>query len=611
MFRSQLLWRLYAGYVVIIVIFTLIVGTLVSRQVTENGLAEIHQSLAVRSEFLAEIAKQALQDDLAARTDELRSEDNHKQSTVKASGESLQETLLRLGKDTASRLTVIAGDGRVVADSKEFPENMNNHAQRPEIIESSSVGSSTISRYSQTLQQQMVYRAQVVVDDDKAIGFVRSSLPLTTIDQKLAQLRLVVLFAAIIAALAALLLGLYFAKRFSDPLSKMTEIAEAISQGDYDKRISVSRRDEIGQLADAFNRMAKSSLLRMEEITNERNRLAMIFAGMVEGVIAVDQQQKIVHINQAAGKLLGLAMPHCMNQLIWEQVRIQEINTALEQAMQTQEVVKRQFRRPTEGEDLLVDIYVAVLRNVADETIGAVVVLHDISELDRLERVRRDFVANASHELKTPITVIRGLAETILDDEHMDAGIRHSFTEKIHAQSIRLSKLVTDLMTLSRLESVQGEQDSQLIDLGEVVRRSINSFRQVCQDKQLTMKLELASDKQVLVPGDIQGISQLVDNLIDNAVKYTPAGGLVRISLVSSKDSAELVVEDSGIGIGYQYQQRVFERFYRVDKARSRELGGTGLGLSIVKNIAEQHAGSVSLKSEPGVGSTFTVILPL
>ena len=605
MFRSRLLWRLYAGYVSIISISTLIVGTLVSQQVTENGLNEIHRSLAVRTQFLAEIAKDSLQD----HSLQDQSLQDHSQQNLNSS--SLQQIVVRLGNNTESRLTVIANSGKVVADSKELPMNMDNHGQRPEIIDAKANVAATISRFSQTLQQQMMYRAQQVTANQITIGFVRVSLPLSTIDEKLKQLRVIVLFGASLAAAAALILGFYVAKRFSAPLIQMTEVAEAISQGDYDKRITVRHRDEIGQLATAFNRMAKNSEQRMAEITADHKRLAMVFSGMVEGVIGVDHHQKIIHVNQAAAKLLELSMTTCLNKPIWEQVRIQEITNALEQALETREVVKTQMRRPSETDDLVVNINAAILSNEAGEVTGAVIVLHDISELDRLERIRRDFVANASHELKTPITAIRGLAETILDDADMEVDVRHSFIEKINSQSLRLSQLVTDLMTLSRLESDQNAPNEQQVDLTEIVRRSTSNVKTVCDERQLTLTVQIDQKDKISIFGDMQALSQLTDNLIDNAIKYTPSGGTITVSLKNEENEVQLSVTDTGIGISHHYQQRVFERFYRVDKARSRELGGTGLGLSIVKNIAEQHGGSISIKSQQGSGSTFRVVFPI
>jgi len=412
MFGPRLFWRLYAGHVAIILLAMLIVSVLVSRQVTEGSLQEIRHSLVVRSELLAEIAKPVfgISADVLAE-------------------ERLQKIIVQLGADTQSRLTVINSDGTVIADSRELPQNMDNHASRPEIIQAGVDGSATSSRYSQTLQQEMMYRAQMVSGEAGVIGFVRVSLPLSIIEDQLTQLRMIVLFGAGVSAFAAMLLGFVFARRFSNPLTRMTQIAEAISQGDYDRRITVQQQDEIGKLASAINRMARNSAERMVEITTDRNRLAMIFSGMVEGVIGVDQDKKIILMNQAAAKLLGLSVADCLEKPVWEVVRVLEINQALDEALDIRMVIKSRMRRPIGADDMVVDIYAGALQQANGETTGAVVVLHDISDLDKLERIRRDFVANASHELKTPITAIRGLTETILDDEELcDWGIFYYYS---------------------------------------------------------------------------------------------------------------------------------------------------------------------------------------
>ncbi len=593
MFRSQLLRRLTVSYVIVILIVTLIVGVLISRQLSEKGWDDIRQSLMARTQLLADIAKPVL---LLKPEDQALSQ--------------FQETLVQLGRNTNSRFTVINVTGEVIADSRESPVKMDNHAQRPEIIQARKTGSGVSSRFSHTLQRKMLYRANQVLNGKELIGFVRTSLPLSAIDERLVRLRLVLLLSALIAAIAALLLGYFFAKNLSTPLIEMTEIAEAISRGDFDKRINVNYSGELGQLANAFNRMARNSARRMDEITDERNRLAKLFTGMVEGVIGVDPEQKIIHINKAAEGILGLSVQDSINKPIWNVVRVPEIINSMELAVDSGDVVKTQLRVSTESADLVVQIYAAPLVNDNRESIGAVIVLHDISDVDRLQRVRRDFVANASHELKTPITAIRGLIESILDDPDMEMKTQQRFIRKVHVQSLRLSSLVSDLMTISRLESDQRMTNKDQFDLTELIRRSALAYRSVCNEKQLFLETVLPEVSMVMV-GDIQLIGQVIDNLLDNAIKYTPASGTVSIALTKTKQFAELRVRDTGIGISAQYHQRVFERFYRIDKARSRELGGTGLGLSIVKNIVEQHGGRISLASQAGHGACFSIELPL
>lgn len=611
MIKSPILWRLYAGYVVIIFISTTIVGLLVGQQVASNGMNEIQKSLVVQSDMLAELSRHGLSLDVnSVELDEL------------------QNTIRLLGQKSDSRLTVIRSDGTVIADSRESPTNMDNHSARPEIIGAMESGQSSSIRFSQTLRQEMSYLARRVDQDQKSVGFVRVSIPLNDIERKATQLRWLVLLGAATSALAALVLGFYFAKRFTDPLRSMTEIAEAISQGDYERRLSVIHKDEIGTLAEAFNRMARSSAERVLEITGERNRLAKILSSMVEGVIGIDGDRRIIHANHAARKLLaggGLgiekkfssidssldtALTGADRELVWEDIRIPELIQAVEKAFETGRMVKVQIRRAASGHDLIVDAHISPLLGELGQVTGVLIVLNDISEIVSLERVRRDFVANASHELKTPITAIRGLTETMLDDPEMDDDTKHRFVERISAQSMRLSVLVSDLLAISRLESDQAERSENTFDLLELVKRSVEAVRPACLEKQLTLAFE-SNKSPCPFSGDFQSLTQLVDNLMDNAVKYTPVGGAVIVRFSQAADMIRLEVEDTGIGIDDHAQSRVFERFYRVDKARSRDLGGTGLGLSIVKNIAEQHSGTVHLESESGKGSKFIVNFPM
>jgi len=595
MLKSRILWRLYAAYVVIILISTSVVGILINRQVTETSLAEIQNTLAASNDYLSEIALHSL----STYPNEIRLYP------------ALQNVIRALGERTKSRLTIISVKGIVIADSQEDPDKMDNHLDRPEIKATKFAGYGSATRFSQTLQLKMMYRAQAVHSKTKLLGYVRVSLPLTVINHRQIEIQKLVLISAVIAGIIALILGFYFARSFTNPLIKMTEVAEAISRGEYDKRIQIDQDDEIGQLAKAFNRMAISSSERITDIINDRNSLAMILRGMVEGVIAVDKNQHIVHINEAAARMLNVSMTTSLNRPVWEQVRFKEINTALEQALNENDVVESQLRLPSEQNDLVINIYVAVLVDVQQEPTGAIIVLHDISKLDRLIKIRRDFVANASHELKTPITAIKGLAETILDDREMPEDTKNNFIEKISAQSTRLSILVTDLISLSRLESDPDIDNFRRIEIQGLLERSVNGAMQLCSEKNLNIEMILNTDSKLVVMGDGHALSQLIDNLIDNAIHYTSKGGDIKLSLEEKDSQAVLTIADTGIGIEPKEQSRIFERFYRIDKARSKVLGGTGLGLSIVKNIVRQHRGAISIESQLGVGSRFQISLPL
>jgi len=408
----------------------------------------------------------------------------------------------------------------------------------------------------------------------------------------------------------ALVAAGYLAWRRTLAMEHLTQAAEAIALGDFERRVPEQHTPGIKRLADAVNQMARTSARRVSVLTSDRNRLATIFAGMVEGVIDIDEKQNIIHINEAAAVLLGLDRDHCPGKPVWQEIRNQKITQSIDDAIRYRNVIKARIDFPRQGEQLVIDIYVASLSDDQGESIGAVLVLHDVTELKHLERIRTDFVANASHELKTPITAIRGLAETMVGDPDPDKGTLVQYMERIHSQSLRLSNLISDLMTISRLESDQNMADFSRINFNDLVRREVKAAHTAAEAKSHKLVLEPSADV-LEVHGDRQNLSQLCNNLIDNAIKYTPEGGHIHVRLRKEQNDAVLEVEDNGIGISPQYQERVFERFYRVDKARSQSLGGTGLGLSIVRNIAERHQGRVGVQSQLGRGSIFTFRMPL
>ncbi len=588
--KSKYFWRSYIGYVVlganavVLLCLILLVNNVGAEQEATTAQLQAHAQL------LALAASDPLE-----RGDVL---------TVTGLVENLSEA------SPALRVTIVDRAGTVLADTHEDPAAMENLLHRLEMQLALSRGLGMAERYSEPLAQGFYYAAVPIVAANSVLGIARVGRALADIDRAQADRQLSLVTTCLGILLALLVIGIYPGWRKGDSLEDVTQITEAIAQGDFERRVAESRALGMKRLADAINQMARTSARRVSTLTADRNRLATIFTGMVEGVIDVDQNQNIIHINDAAAALLGVNRDRCMGKPLWQEVRNQKITLALDEAIRTRSVIKSRIDYPRESDQLVVDIYVASLSDDQGEPIGAVLVLHDVTELKHLERIRTDFVANASHELKTPITAIRGLSETVVGDDLADRATLMQFMERIHAQSIRLSQLVTDLMTISRLESDQNPSDFALLNFGDLVNRAVTSSRAAAEQKQHRLNATVPSDK-VEVYGDRQHLSQLIDNLIDNAIKYTPEKGLIQVRLRVEGGEMVFEVEDSGIGINPQYQQRVFERFYRVDKARSQSLGGTGLGLSIVKNIAERHRGSVSVISQLGVGSIFTFRMPL
>ncbi len=589
MVGTRFFWKLYASYAVLVVLAVATVGILAARRMTADVIQDTEEMLRARAALLAEMARPALNGGDAG---------------------SLQRRLARLGSELATRFTLIAADGVVIADSDEDPATMDNHGARPEILAARDRGWGMSTRFSRTVAANMMYVAVALRDGDGLVGYVRASLPLTSVDEHVAGLRTAVALGGLAASVLALAIGLFVTRRVVAPLTSMTEAAAAIAAGDYGQRVPTTSQDEIGTLATTFNRMAGELDSRLRTISEDRAKLLTILGGMVEGVVAVDRDQSVVHLNAAARRILGVLTEECIGRPIWELTRVRPVCDAIERTLAEASEVTSELQIEVGAQERVVELHAAHLANGGGGLVGAVLVLHDVTELRRLERVRRDFVANVSHELKTPITAIRGLIDTILDDGNMPPETRAQFLLKVQGQSLRLSLLVTDLLTLTRLESADGQLETERVDLRDVVGRSAANFRTAAETRGVALELEVPSSP-VAVYGDPEALELMLNNLLDNAVKYTATDGAVRVRLAADAGEGLIEVSDNGIGIAPDHHDRIFERFYRVDQARSRELGGTGLGLSIVKHVCKAHHGTVSLESALGVGSTFRVRLPL
>ena len=588
--RSRILWKIYAVFVVIILLAAIIVSSVVGRLIEKRTLSEVREMLEVRTLMLSRLSLPYLK--------------------VK-SNPALQSTIKRLGRETHTRFTLIGVDGFVLADSDKDPATMDNHGQRPEVLDSQHYGLGIATRFSDSLQINMMYLSRLIRDQRKLLGYARAALPLNLIQQRISDSRKVILFGISIITLIALFFGFILARHFIRPLLEMTGMAEAMAAGNFSQRLKIRRQDEIGRLAKAFNRMAEKSLDRIETINTDRGKLNAILTGMVEGVIAVDQNEKVIHINKAAALLLHADNSGSLGKPIWEVTRLQELCDVLNEAGKSEGEIKRSMNISYGVNKRVVEMHAVPLKNGLSKTVGAMVVLLDVSEFRHLEIVRRDFVTNASHELKTPITAIRAMVETMIDDsEKMPEETRLSFLNKISNQSLRLSAIIVDLMALSRFELRYDEVPTSAIDLGQVVKNSVQGLAPAAEGKGITLDF-IEPDGPLEIISNEETLDQAVTNILDNAIKYTSQGGHVSVCLYKAGKEAVIEVEDTGIGIEPQDKERIFERFYRVDKARSRELGGTGLGLAIVRHIVMAHQGRVEVDSLPGCGSTFRLIFPL
>lgn len=409
------------------------------------------------------------------------------------------------------------------------------------------------------------------------------------------------------ACLAVVALCYWIVGHIIHPLSSLNAAADAIASGDYHYRLYVANRDELGTLARTLNRIRRELDARTSQLSQTGDRQSTVLGGMVEGVIAVDARQRIVLANKAAGRLFDFRSPAAEGRPLLEIVRNHALHEAVTTAIDTGQPQRLETRRES-PEKLCVDIHVQPLPG--EPCPGVVLVMHDTTELRRLESLRRDFLANVSHELKTPLSSIKAYTETLrngaLDDP--EAGPR--FLERIEEQSDRLHNLIMDMLMLARIESAQHAFEIVSVDVPALAAACLDDHRPAAATKRISLAIE-PDQPPCRVRADREGLREILDNLVDNAIKYTPEGGRVTIRWRNESATAHITVQDSGIGIKPEDQRRVFERFYRVDKARSRELGGTGLGLSIVKHLAQAFGGKIGVESEVGQGSTFTVELPL
>ncbi len=511
-------------------------------------------------------------------------------------------------RDARGRVTIIAPDGRVLADSsvsREALRTLENHRTRPEVQEAIASGAGSSVRRGTTASDDLLYAAVAIRQQGRLLGVSRVALSLRGLKEQAAELKWAVTVALALAVLLTALLSAALASPLAATLNEVMDVARRFAQGDLQARSRVRRRDEVGELARMVNRSADQLQERITEIARDRARIGAILSAMDDGVMAVDHRGIVVLANQALRDGLQLQDPVGRHYL--EVVRQSEVGTLLEEvlgtgARQTSEVVMLRGGRA---------YAVTGVRFPGPEgqPHGAVLTFHDVTERHRVERLRRDFVANASHELRTPLTSVRGFVEALEDGALDEPATGRRFLAKIRVHADRMAALVSDLLELSRLESGERPLRWERLRPADVVEDVVASLGEQARGRQIVVSADAASAPEVTSDGD--RLRQILENLLENAVKYTPPGGHVAVRARAGEDrSVVFEVEDDGPGIPAEHLPRIFERFYRVDKARSREVGGTGLGLSIVKHLAEGMGGAVSVSSEPGRGSRFTVRIP-
>ncbi len=588
--HKRLIWQLYPSQLLITIIALLVAAGYGAYSLRTFQLSQTGAGLEARARLAQEYVLTLLsKNDLTA----------------------LQAFCTTAGKSSGTRLTVIATDGEVLADSDQDPGRMENHGDRPEILAALAGGPAPSLRFSHTLQENMMYVAIPLVQDGKTKWVLRTAIPVTFIDSALRKIFLKIVWGCLIVALLVALVAWFISQRITRPLEEMRLGAERFANGAFSTKLREEGAEEVASLARAMNAMADQLDERIKTIARQHSQLQAVFSSMVEGVITVDTEERILDINQAGARLLNIAPEKIRGKSALVAVRNLALQRFISQSLASAKPIEGEFDlTDREGHEKYFYAHGTRFQDASEMTSGAIIVINDVTNLRRLENMRRDFVANVSHELKTPITSIEGFAETLLDGALESPEDARRFVEIIAKQSKRLHAIIEDLLALSRLEQ-ENEQTELVLTEEKIInplRRAIETCGLKAAEKKISIELVAPDDLTADLNSPL--LEQAITNLIVNAIKYSEEGGRLLVR-AEQRDGEKIAIEvqDFGTGVCAQHLPRLFERFYRSDAARNRKLGGTGLGLAIVKHIVQAHGGEVGVISEVGKGTTFTILL--
>lgn len=522
----------------------------------------------------------------------------------------------KIKQSTDARLTFVRADGLVLGDSDQDPKQMDNHLSRPEIAEAggpNEVG--YITRYSGTLKEKMLYAAIPVKNGKEITGYLRIAMSLEQVDASIRNLWYFLIAGLGILFVIVGIISYRIARDITRPIENMTKVAMQITNMNYQARVSSLSKDEVGQLGQAINRMSESLQEQMERIQENERRLQGVLENMVSGIVMVDRNERIVLLNPSAEYILGFSAQELLGKRYSEAKQQYEFAKLIQECIETKEPIRDEmiFYYPSER---ILELNLNPISHDDEEWAGVLIVLHDITAVRRLERMRSEFVANVSHELKTPIAAVKGFAETLLAGALNDKETAESFLQIIFDESERLNRLIGDILELSKIESKRIPMHFSPVHVVEFMEKTINVMRTEAEKKNIELSLQVQDD--IYLEADEDRLRQIFINLLSNGINYTQDGGKVKVRVEPLDMNAHgdyerlrVIVSDTGMGIPKKDLPRIFERFYRVDKARSRSSGGTGLGLSIVKHLVELHKGTIRVESEVGIGTKFTIELPV
>jgi two-component system phosphate regulon sensor histidine kinase PhoR len=598
--KRVLLRRVFFLYFILASVLIVVLGEYLSSTVRNNYLSKLQEDLTIQSRLIAEDIPLSFQDNL-------------------------DDFCKRYKEKTGARITIIDSSGHVLGDSDELSSLMENHSNRPELIEAGANGIGSSIRFSKTLQRDLFYLAISVTKDDQEKRFLRMSVPLHDIDIAVRKIKIQILTASFASLLIVFLIGLFQTGRLVKTIEEITAFSQAVTSGDFRKRLFPKGKDELAELTRNVGTMSQELQRRLQQAEEEKYMIETILMNMSDGLMLTDLKGMILLSNSAVKTFFGV-QSSTEGKTVMETLRKAELVDLIERVAETKETISREIEVTYPKELFL--MVTAVPYSIKGELSGAVFAFHDVTRLRQLEDIRKDFVANVSHEIKTPITAIRGFAETLLEGALEDKENAHKFLETIKNHSERLNSLVSDLLTLSRIELGDIKIEKETVDLSNVIDTVFETLKGKAQTKGLYFNKEISTGPQE-VKADRNRLIQILLNLVDNGIKFTEKGGItVRVrnvefrmrnegvskqipkSEIAIPKSIEISVEDTGIGIPKRHLFRLGERFYRVDSARSRELGGTGLGLAIVKHLVKAHGWEMQIESTPGKGTTVKIFIP-
>lgn len=523
----------------------------------------------------------------------------------------IDEKIKELSTKIKLRITIIDVDGTVLADSWEHPETMENHLQRSEVQAALTAEHGTAIRYSATTGQNMLYAAIPVMHGSEFVGIVRTASTLAPVEAGFARIRTTLLAAILTAALLTILLSIHLARKYTAPIEEITAAAKQIADGDLDRRIHIRTGDELELLAHTINQLTSSLDDKINETSAEAKKLSLILTYMDNAVILLDRYGRVTTANKKAREIFNIT-----DEMIGKH-SIEVIgNSLLNQTVQT--VIATRYNKTIElktniqGSKRIFQVFFAPITNSEHAAVGVLSVFHDITALQELHERQIDFVANASHELGTPLTAIQGFAETLLDGALESPELSHKFVSIIHTEAERMNRLIKALLQLAKLDSQEYRQQIQLepVAIVPLLQTVSQELSVQAGAKQITIIIEPDADTAAMAMTNYDWLKQVLVNLVENAVKYTPDNGKVFLQCQSSADGVLVKISDTGIGIPAKDLPLIFDRFYRVDRSRTRTAGGSGLGLALVKFIIEMLGGVITVESQVNLGTTFTFKLP-